>query len=233
MPAFPNRCTRIILSSVLSAYMVAGRQPCKRRQIQQTEERTMPPELKAFFRYWSLTFAVLFFFVFGSIVAGRYIWEQVMETIRNRRSQLGPGGPALAPNPLRGKTVAETLGMGPGQQPDEKRQWVLDLATEVSKKLGLTVRILVLEDSMKHPLVHFHDGKQLRTYRVDKTWVAEGRAGNAQRIQQIRDLLERYLASDFLGRQDLRPKKTTELAPEAASKPAPARPGGPAAPPGR
>ena len=192
----------------------------------------MPPELKAFFRYWSLTFAVLFFFVFASIVAGLDIWEQVMEMVRKRRSQLVPGGPALDPNPLRGKTVAETLGMGPGQQPDEKRQWVLDLATEVSKKLGLTVRILVLEDSMKHPLVHFHDGKQLRTYRVDKTWVAEGRAGNAQRIQQIRDLLERYLASDFLGRQDLRPKKTTELAREAASKPAPARPTGTTAPPG-
>ena len=106
----------------------------------------MPPELKAFFRYWSLTFAVLFFFVFASIVAGLDIWEQVMEMVRKRRSQLVPGGPALDPNPLRGKTVAETLGMGPGQQPDEKRQWVLDLATEVSKKLGLTVRIVVLED---------------------------------------------------------------------------------------
>src|SRR5437867_11957387 len=183
MPAFPSRCTGIILSSVLSAYMVAGRKPRKRRQIQQTEERTMPPELKAFFRYWSLTFAVLFFFVFASIVAGLDIWEQVMEMVRKRRSQLVPGGPALDPNPLRGKTVAETLGMGPGQQPDEKRQWVLDLATEVSRKLGLTVRMLGLEDSMKHPFSHFHDVKQLPTYRSDNTWVTERLVGIARRIQ--------------------------------------------------
>jgi len=49
---------------------------------------------------------------------------------------------------------------------------------------------------------------------VDKTWVAEARSGNTQREQQITDLLERYLASDFLGRADLRPKQTTELARE-------------------
>src|SRR5207244_11271943 len=106
MPAFPNRCTGIILSSVLSAYMVAGRKPRKRRQIQQTEERTMPPELKAFFRYWSLTFAVLFCFVFASIVAGLDIWGQVMEMVRTRRSKLVPGGPALHPTPPTRKTAA-------------------------------------------------------------------------------------------------------------------------------
>src|SRR2546430_12446305 len=99
MPAFPNRCTRIILSSVLSAYMVAGRKPRKRRQIQQTEERTMPPELKAFFRYWSLTFAVLFFFVFASIVAGVAILGKAMEMVRKRRRQLVPSGPELEPHP--------------------------------------------------------------------------------------------------------------------------------------
>src|SRR5438132_1959873 len=108
MPAFPNRCTGIILSSVLSAYMVAGRKPRKRRQIQQTEERTMPPELKAFFRYWSLTFAVLFFFVFASIVAGLDIWEQIMELVRKRRRQLVPVGPALAPKRRRGQPVPQT-----------------------------------------------------------------------------------------------------------------------------
>src|SRR5947199_8625302 len=102
MPAFPNRCTRIILSSVLSAYMVAGRKPRKRRQIQQTEERTMPPELKAFFRYWSLTFAVLFFFVFASIVAGLGIRVQGMESVLKLRRQVVPGGPALHPTPPSG-----------------------------------------------------------------------------------------------------------------------------------
>src|SRR5437870_12509859 len=112
MPAFPNRCTGIILSSVLSAYMVAGRKPRKRRQIQQTEERTMPPELKAFFRYWSLTFAVLFVFVFASIVARLAIRDQVMEVLRDRRRHLVPGGLALGPTPPRGKSAAETLGRG-------------------------------------------------------------------------------------------------------------------------
>src|SRR2546426_10365240 len=100
MPAFPNRCTGIILSSVLSAYIVppspgqgagAGRKPRKRRQIQQTEERTMPPELKAFFRYWSLTFAVLFFFVFASIVAGLGILGQGTGVVRQSPPPLGPG----------------------------------------------------------------------------------------------------------------------------------------------
>jgi hypothetical protein len=191
----------------------------------------MSPELTAFFRYWSLTFAVLFFYLFASVVTGLDLWEQLMDTVRKRRSQLIPKGPALDPNPLKGKTVAETLGIGPGQRPDEKRQWVLDRATQVAKQLGLAVRVVVLEDSMKHALVHFHDGKQLRTYRVDKTWVAEARAGNSQREQQIRDLLERYLASDFLGRHELRPKKTTELAREAASKPVSAKPAAPAGEP--
>ena len=187
----------------------------------------MTPELKFFFRYWSLTFAVVFFYIFAFAVAGLDVWDQVMEIVRKRRKELIPKGPTLDPNPLKGKTIAETLGSGPGQQLDEKRRWILERATEVANKLGLKVGIVVLEDSLGHPFVHLHDGKQLKTYRVDKTWVAEARAGNAQREQQIRDLLERYLASDFLGRKDLRPKQTTELAREAASKPAPARPPGP------
>src|SRR5713226_6853010 len=132
----------------------------------------MTPELKFFFRYWSLTFAVVFFFLFAFAVAGLDVWDQVMDLVRKRRSQLVPQGPTLDPNPLKGKTVAQTLGMGPGQQPDEKRRWVLDRATEAANKLGLHVQIVVLEDSLQHPFVHFHDGTQLKTYRVDKTWIA-------------------------------------------------------------
>lgn len=185
----------------------------------------MTPELKFFFRYWSLTFAVVFFYLFAVAVAGLDVWDQVMDMVRKRRKELISKGPTRDPNPLKGKTIAETLGSGPGQQLDEKRRWILERATEVANKLGLKVQIVVLEDSLGHPFVHLHDRKQLKTYRVDKTWVAEARAGNAQREQQIRDLLERYLASDFLGRKDLRPKQTTELAREAASKPAPRPPG--------
>ncbi len=179
----------------------------------------MPPELKQLLRYWSLTFAVLFIYLFAMVVAGLDVADQVMDTVRKRRPQLKAKGPLPDSNPLQGKTVAETLGIGPGQQPDAKRQWVLDLVTDVARTLNLTtLRVIVLEDSKEHPLVHFHDGKQLRSYRIDKTWVAEGRAGNSARVQQIRELVERYLAADFLGQQARRPPRTTELAREAASK---------------
>ncbi len=177
------------------------------------------PDLSVFLKYWSLTFSVLFIFVFAGFVAGLDVYDQVMEMVQKRRPQLKAQGPLPDPNPLAGKTIAQTLGQGPGQQPDAKRQWVHDLASDVARGLGLaTLRIIVLEDSKEHPLVHFNDGTQLRSYRVDKTWVAEGRSGSAARVQQIRDLLARYLAADFLGQTDRRPPRTTELAKEAASK---------------
>jgi hypothetical protein len=182
----------------------------------------MPPELKRFFTYWSLTFAVLIFYTLAALVAGLDIWEKIMDNVRKRRAQLKPKGPLLDPNPLKGMNIAATIGMGPGQQPNEKRQWVLDRATEVAKRLKLNVGILVLEDNKEHPLVQITDAKNLKAYRVDKTWVAEARAGNVEREGQIKDLLERYLASDFLGIEDVRPKRTTELAREAAAKPSPA-----------
>lgn len=178
----------------------------------------MPEVVQKFLAYWSLTFAVLFFYLFASMVAGLDVWDQIKENVKKRRSQIKSAGRPMDLNPLAGQTVAGTIGMGPGQQPDAARQWILDLASGVAQKLHLTVKILVLEDSKNHPFVHFHDGKQLRTYRIDKTWVAEARAGNAEREAQIRDLIERYLAADFLGMEDMRPKRTTELAREAASK---------------
>lgn len=174
----------------------------------------MPPPLAKFFTYWSLTFAVFLIYLFSMLVAGFDLWDAVMEAVRKRRKEWPPP-PGEEPDPMAGKTVASTLGIGPGQLPDPKRRWVLDRATEVARALGLShVYILVLEDSKEHPLVQWHDGRELKSYRVDKTWVAEGRAGNAQREQQIRDLLERYLAADFLGRADQRPPRTTELARE-------------------
>lgn len=178
----------------------------------------MPPELATFFKYWSLTFAVFFIYIFSVLVAGMDIWDGLMAKVRKRRGEM-PALAPLDPNPLKQKTVAQTLGMGPGQMPDEKRRWVLERARAVADGLGLAgLRVLVLEDSKEHPLVHFHDGKQLRTYRVDKTWLQEARAGNTAREEQIKDLLGRYLAADFLGRKDARPKRTTELAREAATK---------------
>lgn len=181
----------------------------------------MPEAVQKFLAYWSLTIAVVFFFLFAFAAAGLEVWDQIKENVRKRRAQIRSAGRPADLNPLAGQTIAETLRMGPGQRPDPTRQWILDLATAVAGKLHLSVRILVLEDSKNHPFVHFHDGKQLKTYRVDKTWVAEARAGNAEREGQIRSLLERYLAADFMGMQEVRPKRTTELAREAATKAAP------------
>jgi len=172
----------------------------------------MPPPVAKFFTYWSLTFAVFLIYLFSLLVAGLDVWDSLMETVRKRRKEMAPVQ-AYDLNPLAGKTIASTLGIGPGQRPDPKRQWVLDRATAVAQRLGLgQIRIVVLEDSKEHPLVHFHDRQALKSYRLDKTWVAEARAGNTERQQQIDELLKRYLASDFLGRHEVRPKRTTELA---------------------
>ena len=177
----------------------------------------MPAPLAKFFTYWSLTFAVLFIYLFAMLVAGLDVWGDLMDRVRKRRAEK-PGASGLVPNPLVGKSVSSTLGIGPGQVPDAKGRWVLDRAQAAVTKLGAKVTVVVLEDSKEHPLVHFHDGARLKSYRVDKTWVAEARAGNVERARQIEDLLERYLASDFLGRHEGRPTRTTELAREATAK---------------
>jgi len=182
----------------------------------------MPDWMARFFTYWSLTFAVFFIYVFAMLVAGLDVWADLMDRVRKRRADL-PGARGPVPNPLLGKSVASTLGIGPGQAPDAKRAWVRDRAQAAADKVGAAVSVVVLEDSKEHPLVHFHDGTQLKSYRVDKTWVAEARGGNAGRARQIEELLERYLASDFLGRHERRPRRTTELAREATAK-APAAP---------
>jgi len=190
----------------------------------------MPAPLAKFFTYWSLTLAVLFIYAFAVLVAGLDVWDDLMTRVRKRRAEK-PGARGLVPNPLLGKSVASTLGIGPGQVADAKRRWVYDRAQAAVARLGAKVTVVVLEDSREHPLVHFHDGARLTSYRVDKTWVAEARAGNAERARQIEDLLERYLASDFLGRQEGRPRRTTELAREATAKTsAPAAPAAAASP---
>jgi hypothetical protein len=191
----------------------------------------MPDWMARFFTYWSLTFAVFIIYVFAMAVAGMDVWADLMERVRKRRADR-PGVRGRVGSPLVGKSVASTLGIGPGQAPDAKRAWVRDRAQAAADKAGAKVSIVVLEDSKEHPLVHFHDGTQLRSYRVDKTWVAEARGGNAERAREIEELLERYLASDFLGRHDQRPRRTTELAREATAKaPAAAKAPDPAAAP--
>jgi len=79
--------------------------------------------------------------------------------------------------------------------------------------------VLVLEDSKGYPFIQVSDNQRLVAYRVNKEAVAEGRAGDTRRIEEIRDYLRRHLAADFLGKEEQRPPRTTELAREAAAKP--------------
>lgn len=177
-------------------------------------------DLSGFLRYWSLTLAVFVFYVFATIVASLDIVGEVREAIRKKRAS--QRGPALDPNPLRGQTVAATMLSGPGQQPDAKREWVRRTALEIAERLNARVQVLALEDSKGHPLVHFNDGKRVHTYRIDRQVVEAAMGGDTAKIAQVSDLLTRHLIADFLGLEETRPPQTTELAREAASKPAPA-----------
>ncbi|MDR7556546.1 MAG: hypothetical protein QN157_13195 [Armatimonadota bacterium] len=173
-------------------------------------------DLNAFLRYWSLTLAVFVFYLFAFLVAAMDLLAELGEASRKKRA--AARGPALDPNPLATRTVAATLLPGPGQQLEGRRQWVAALARDVLSRAGVQVDVLVLEDSKGHPLVHFSDGKTVQSYRVDRTLVDAAMNGDASKVQEVADYLARHLRADFLGREDERPPRTTELAREAASK---------------
>ncbi len=177
-------------------------------------------DLSGLLRYWSLTFAVFVFYLFAIIVASLDIAGEVREAVRKKRASRR--GPALDPNPLSKQSVAQTMLSGPGQQPDAKREWVARIATDIADRLNARVKTLVLEDSKGHPLVHFNDGKRVQTYRVDRTLVDSAMAGDSAKVAEVSDFLTRHLIADFLGLEETRPPRTTELAREASSKPAPA-----------
>jgi hypothetical protein len=182
-------------------------------------------DLSAFLRYWSLTLAVFVFYLFAVLVASLDIVGELAAAGRKKRET---SGPRLDPNPLVRKSVAETLMPGPGQRLDAKREWVARLAKTITDRLGPKIRTVVLEDSKGHPLVHFSDGKKVESYRVDRTLVESAMAGDTSKVAEVTDLLTRHLMADFLGMESNRPPRTTELAREAASKPAPGRPAAPA-----
>ncbi len=185
----------------------------------------------AFLRYWALTFAVFVFYIFALAVASLDVFANLAETARKRRGERKPI--VLDPNPLAGKSIAETIFPGPGQQLDDKREWVARLADEIVRKVNPNppVETLVLEDSKGHPLVHFSNGTRLETYRFDRAHIEAAMAGDTPRVAEVADRLTRHLMADFLGKEDVRPPRTTELAREAAAKPAPAEPRPVAAPP--
>ncbi|MDR7420112.1 MAG: hypothetical protein QN178_14505 [Armatimonadota bacterium] len=172
----------------------------------------------AFLRYWALTFAVFVFYFFALIVASLDVLEGLRETARKRRADRKPI--VLDPNPLVAKNVAETVFPGPGQRIEGRREWVARTVDEIVRKVNPQppVKVLVLEDSKGHPLVHFSNGSRLESYRFDRDLVDAAMAGNAAKVTEVVDRLTRHLTADFLGREDVRPPRTTELAREAAPK---------------
>ena len=178
--------------------------------------------------YWSLTFAILFIWMFSVAVALADVKDDLLAKIRKQvgRARLRPV------NPLAGRSVAETL--APAAM-DEKERWVFHLVSAIAIALKLQVGILVLQDSMGHYLAHFTQGKRLITYRVDKAWVADAMAGKADQRERINAAVEQYLRQEFLG-QPIAPKAApapakpaTAAAPAAAAPPKPAGASAPAA----
>ena len=151
---------------------------------------------------------------FSIAVALADVKDEMLEKIRKRvgRARLRPV------DPLAGQSVAETL--APTAM-DEKERWVFHLVSEVAIALRLHVKILVLQDSMGHYLVHFVQGKRLTSYRVDKAWVADAMAGKAEARERTYAAIDQYLRQEFLG-QKIPPKAAPAAAPKPAAAAAPA-----------
>jgi hypothetical protein len=167
--------------------------------------------LSKFLTYWSLTFAILVIWGFSVAVAFADVKDEALSAIRKKlgRARLRPI------DPLAGRAVSETLAT---TVMDEKERWVFHVVSEISIPLKLNVRIMVVQDSMAHYLVHFAQGKRLLSYRVDKTWVADAMAGKAEARERIHTAVDQYLRQEFLG-QKIPPKVP---APPAAKPAAPA-----------
>src|SRR5207253_3338944 len=169
-------------------------------------------KLQPFLTYWSLTIAVLVIWGFSVAVAMADVKDDMLAKIRKQigRARLRPV------DPLAGRSVAETL--APAAM-DERERWVFHLVSGIAISLKLNVRILVLQDSMEHYLVHFAQGKRLITYRVDKAWVADAMAGTRDQVERIYKAVEQYLRQEFLGQPIAKPAPAP-AAPPAAPKPA-------------
>jgi hypothetical protein len=190
--------------------------------------------LSKFLTYWSLTFAILVIWIFSVAVAMADLKDELLDKVRKQwaarlRARARPV------DPLAGRSVAETL--TPSAM-DERESWVFHLVSEIVIALRLTVRVLVLQDSMGHYLVHLAQGKRLVTYRVDKAWVADAMAGKAEARERIHRAVEQYLRQEFLGEKPAPGALPAAAAPAApagqaaAAKPAAAGQAGAPAPSG-
>lgn len=172
--------------------------------------------------------AILVIWGFSIAVTMADLKDDLLAKIRKQvgRARLRPV------DPLAGRSVAETL--APTAM-DDRERWVFHLVSGIAISLRLHVRILVLQDSMEHYLVHFAQGKRLTTYRVDKAWVADAMAGKVDQRDRIYKAVEQYLRQEFLGGQIApKPVPAPASAPAAggaapAPKPPAAAPGAPAA----
>ncbi len=177
-----------------------------------------------FLIYWSLTFAILWIWIFSVAVALADVKDELWEKIQKQwavraKARMRPV------DPLAGRSPAETI---TPRALDDKESWVLHLVSQLAISLKLNVRILVLQDSMGHYLVHFAQGKRLTSYRVDKAWVQDAMAGKADQRERIFTAVEQYLRQEFLGQAP-----TPKASAPAAAKPAAAPSGAPAATPGQ
>jgi len=171
-----------------------------------------------FLTYWSLAFAVFFIWIVSIAVAMADVKDELLDKIY--KQWVARGKARLRPaNPLAGLSVAETLS-SPART--EAQEWVYGEVSRIAASLGLAVKIIVLQDSMDHFLVHFAQGPRLVTYRVDKAWVADARAGKADQLERIRRAVEQYLRVEFLGEKPAPPPAAAPAAPAAAAAAKPA-----------
>jgi len=170
-------------------------------------------------------FAILVIWGFSVAVAMADLKDDMLAKIRKQvgRARLRPV------DPLAGRSVAETL--APTAM-DDRERWVFHLVSGIAISLRLHVRILVLQDSMEHYVVHFGQGKRLTTYRVDKAWVADAMAGKADQRERIYKAVEQYLRQEFLGGQiAAKPGPAPAAAPAAGGTAATPKPAAAAAAP--
>lgn len=173
--------------------------------------------MSKFLTYWSLAFAVFFIWIMSIAVALGDVKDELLDKIY--KQWVARGKARLRPvNPLAGLSVAETLS-SPART--EAEEWVYGEVSRIAASLGLAVKIIVLQDSMDHFLVHFAQGARLVSYRVDKAWVADARAGKADQLARIRRAVEQYLRVEFLGEKPVPPLAAAPAPPAAAAAPKP------------
>ena len=183
--------------------------------------------MSKFLTYWSLAFAVFFIWIMSIAVALADVKDELLDKIS--KQWVARGKARLRPaNPLAGLSVAETL---PSQARTEAQEWVYVEVSGIAHSLGLNVKIIVLQDSMDHFLVHFTQGRRLVTYRVDKAWVADARAGKTDQLERMRRAVEQYLRVEFLGEKPA-PPPAPAAKPAAAAAPAVPKPAAGATPVG-